>query len=372
MDSTPMTAVRPCKGTCRASDSGSVSVNFPAGMRRLKAHAATLKEVKLRPRTDDHDLAFKLRNARRFLIDGDKVKVTVMFRGREMVHRGIGEKQLQRVTQMLGPIATVENPPRMEGRFLSMILVPNRDAVAEALRAERRALKQEAAARAEAPPQQEEVAVGTATDPYQPAEGRYRLTRTCIGELAHAWTPFSLITRGPLVVRDIDVLQEAAERVPVSVTVSLPTLDDRVWRTTEPGTAPPRSRLEAVRRLADAGIDVGVGLAPILPGLSDDPEQLRAVVRAAKAAGARTVWAAPVHLRPGVREHFLAALERDWPELVPRYEELFSWRAYLPNALTQPLREHVRAAARAVPIREGYRRTERREPVRPAQLTLAV
>ena len=220
--------------------------------------------------------------------------------------------------------------------------------------------------------QQEEVAVGTATDPYQPAEGRYRLTRTCIGELAHAWTPFSLITRGPLVVRDIDVLQEAAERVPVSVTVSLPTLDDRVWRTTEPGTAPPRSRLEAVRRLADAGIDVGVGLAPILPGLSDDPEQLRAVVRAAKAAGARTVWAAPVHLRPGVREHFLAALERDWPELVPRYEELFSWRAYLPNALTQPLREHVRAAARAVPIREGYRRTERREPVRPAQLTLAV
>src|SRR3990172_9292635 len=158
--------------------------------------------------------------------------------------------------------------------------------------------------------QQEEVAVGTATDPYQPAEGRYRLTRTCIGELAHAWTPFSLITRGPLVVRDIDVLQEAAERVPVSVTVSLPTLDDRVWRTTEPGTAPPRSRLEAVRRLADPGVGVGGGVGPALPGLSDDPEQLRAVVRAAKAAGARTVWAAPVHLRPGVREHFLAALAR--------------------------------------------------------------
>jgi len=219
---------------------------------------------------------------------------------------------------------------------------------------------------------QEEVAIGTATDPYQPVEGRFRLTRACIGELARAWTPFSLITRGPLVVRDIDVLREAAERVPVSVTVSLPTLDDRVWRTTEPGTAPPRSRLEAVRRLADAGIDVGVGLAPILPGLSDDPGQLRAVVRAAKAAGARTVWAAPVHLRPGVREHFLAGLERDWPELVVRYEELFSERAYLPNALTQPLREHVRAAARAAPIREGYRRTERRGSTRPTQLTLAV
>ena len=219
---------------------------------------------------------------------------------------------------------------------------------------------------------QEEVAIGTATDPYQPAEGRFRLTRACIGELAKAWTPFSIITRGPLVVRDIDVLREAAERVPVSVTVSLPTLDDSVWRTTEPGTAPPRSRLEAVRRLADAGIDVGVGLAPILPGLSDDPGRLRAVVRAAKAAGARTVWAAPVHLRPGVREHFLAALERDWPELVARYEELFSERAYLPNALTQPLREHVRAAARAAPIREAYRRTERRGSARPTQLTLAV
>ena len=98
---------------------------------KSKGHAATLKEVKLRPRTDDHDLDFKLRNARRFLIDGDKVKVTVMFRGREMVHREIGEKQLERVTQMLGPIATVENPPRMEGRFLSMILVPNREAIAE-------------------------------------------------------------------------------------------------------------------------------------------------------------------------------------------------------------------------------------------------
>jgi DNA repair photolyase len=218
----------------------------------------------------------------------------------------------------------------------------------------------------------EEVAVGTATDPYQPAEGRFRLTRACIGELARAWTPFSLITRGPLVVRDIDALREAGERVAVSVTVSLPTLDDRVWRTTEPGTAPPRSRLEAVRRLAEAGIDVGVGLAPILPGLSDDPEELRAVVRAAKAAGARTVWAAPVHLRPGVREHFLAGLERDWPELVVRYEALFSGRAYLPNAIAEPLREHVRAAARAAPISEGYRRTERRVSARPAQLTLAV
>jgi DNA repair photolyase len=218
----------------------------------------------------------------------------------------------------------------------------------------------------------EEVAVGTATDPYQPAEGRFKLTRACIVELARGWTPFSIITRGPLVVRDIDVLQEASSRVSTSVTVSLPTMDERVWRTTEPGTAQPRSRLEAVRRLADAGIDVTVGVAPVLPGLSDAPEQLEKVVRAAKAAGARGVWAAPVHLRPGVREHFLEALARDWPEEVERYERLFARGAYLPADVATPIREDVRAAARTAPIKEGFRPIERRRPAQPTQLTLAV
>ena len=135
--------------------------------------------------------------------------------------------------------------------------------------------------------QHEEVALGTATDPYQPAEGRFRLTRACIVELAASGTPFSIVTRGPLVVRDLDVLRAAAAEVQVRVYVSLPTLDERVWRTTEPGTAPPTSRLRAVRALADAGIEVGVGMAPILPGLSDRAEQLEAVVRAAREAGAR-------------------------------------------------------------------------------------
>ena len=218
----------------------------------------------------------------------------------------------------------------------------------------------------------DEVAVGTATDPYQPAEGRFRLTRACLEELGRAWTPFSIITRGPLVVRDVDVLLEAARRVDVSVTFSLPTLDEDVWRTTEPGTAPPKSRLEAVRRLAEAGIDVGVGLAPILPGLSDRPGRIEAVVHAAKAAGARGVWAAPVHLRPGVREHFLEALARDWPELVGAYEELFAERSYLPSTIATPIRERVRHAAQAAPIAEQYRRTERKRHAEPAQLTLAV
>jgi len=214
----------------------------------------------------------------------------------------------------------------------------------------------------------DEVALGTATDPYQPAEGKFRLTRACLVELDAAWTPFSIVTRGPLVVRDIDVLQEASRRAGAEVFLSLPTLDDRVWRTTEPGTAPPASRLEAVRRLAAAGIDVGVGIAPILPGLSDDPAALEAVVRAARAAGARTIWASVVHLRPGVREHFLEALARDWPGEVARYEALFASRAYLSAATTSPILEPVRRSAAAVPSprRRSPRTTE------PRQLALAV
>jgi translation initiation factor IF-3 len=121
---------------------------------RSKGHAAALKEVKLRPRTDDHDLDTKLKSARRFLMDGDKVKVTVMYRGRELVHRELGRKQLDRVVESLGAVATVEAPPRMEGRFLSMILVPNREGVADAKRRED-AAKAEAARTAAATAQPE-------------------------------------------------------------------------------------------------------------------------------------------------------------------------------------------------------------------------
>ena len=218
---------------------------------------------------------------------------------------------------------------------------------------------------------QEEVALGTATDPYQPAEGRFRLTRACIVVLAESGTPFSIVTRGPLVVRDLDVLRAAAREVPVSVYVSLPTLDERVWRTTEPGTAPPRSRLEAIKRLAVAGIDVGVGIAPILPGLSDAPEQLHAVVRAARAAGARTTWASVVHLRPGVREHFLEALARDWPEELERYAELYRRRAYLGAEETKPVRSAVAALAKEHGIRDR-RKVRLAPPPEPEQLSLAV
>jgi DNA repair photolyase len=216
--------------------------------------------------------------------------------------------------------------------------------------------------------QRDEVALGTATDPYQPAEGRFRLTRACVRELASAWTPFSIVTRGPLVVRDLDVLQEASSRVAVMVCFSIPTLDERVWRTTEPGTAPPHSRLEAIRRLVHAGIDVGVGIAPILPGLSDRPDQLETVVRAAREVGARSIWASVVHLRPGVREHFLEALAQDWPEEVARYEALFATRAYLPTSTARSITEPVRLAAAATPAGRRSPHVSRE----PRQLELSV
>src|ERR671922_1811854 len=158
--------------------------------------------------------------------------------------------------------------------------------------------------------QHEHVAIGAATDPYQPAEGRYRLTRACLEAFAEAHNPFNLITRGPLIVRDLDVLQEAASRADVRITFSVPTLDDDVWRKTEPSTAHPRQRLRALARLVEAGINAGVGMAPILPGISDRPEQLREVVRAAREAGATHLWANLLYLRPGTREHFLANLSR--------------------------------------------------------------
>jgi translation initiation factor IF-3 len=122
---------------CRIMDYGKYKYEQKKkkGASKAKAHAATMKEVKLRPRTDEHDLDFKVRGARRFLCEGDKVKVTLMFRGREIVHTALGREQLDRVKEMLGDIATVENPPRMDGRFMSMILVPNRDAIARLERA---------------------------------------------------------------------------------------------------------------------------------------------------------------------------------------------------------------------------------------------
>ena len=220
--------------------------------------------------------------------------------------------------------------------------------------------------------EKEHIAIGAATDPYQPAEGRYRLTRACLEVLADAANPFSIITRGPMIVRDRDVLERAARRASVGVTFSIPTVDEEVWKRTEPSTAHPRQRLRAVKELVDAGIDARVGMAPILPGISDGREQLAEVVRAAREAGATGIWANVLFLRPGTREHFLEALAEDWPEQLPLYDELYAnGRAYLPNEITRPIRKEVADLAREHGVRD--RRSVRLEPEpEPEQLVLSV
>jgi DNA repair photolyase len=215
------------------------------------------------------------------------------------------------------------------------------------------------------------IAIGAATDPYQPAEGRYKLTRACLEVLADAANPIRIITRGPMIVRDIDVLARAASRASVAVTFSVPTLDHEIWQRTEPGTAPPHQRLRALKQLVDAGIKASVGMAPIIPGLSDKPELMADVVRAAREAGATGVWANLLYLKPGTKEHFLTALERDWPELLPEYEQLYGRRAYLSTAQSEPVRAQVRELTRAHGIRDR-RRIRLEPPPEPEQLELAV
>lgn len=206
----------------------------------------------------------------------------------------------------------------------------------------------------------EYVLIGAATDPYQPVEGRYRLTRGCLQAFSDFRTPFGIISRGPLVVRDLDVLQEASRRARVDVSLSLPTLDERVWKATEPGTSHPRARLRAIRALSDGGIRVKLAMAPILPGLSDDPEKMLAVVRAAREAGATEIWSTVLNLRPGTKEHFLEHLAKEWPEELERYQKLYAGRGYLPEKETAPVYRKIGELKREVGIRD--RRTIKLEP----------
>ncbi len=152
------------------------------------------------------------------------------------------------------------------------------------------------------------VAMGTNTDPYQRCEGKYRLTRGIVRELAAAGNPFSILTKSTLILRDLDLLADAATSTSVRCALSIATLDEAVWKATEPGTPHPRRRVEAVRRLNEAGVPTGVLVAPVIPGMSDGAEQLGAVVDACVDAGAVSVTPVALHLRPGVREHFLGWL----------------------------------------------------------------
>jgi DNA repair photolyase len=167
------------------------------------------------------------------------------------------------------------------------------------------------------------IAMGTNTDPYQRAEGKYHLTRGIIDALTEVGNPFSILTKSTLILRDLDRLVAAAARTDVRVNLSIGTLDPEVWKATEPGTPHPRQRVEAVRKLNDAGIPTGVLVAPIIPGWSDRPEQLEEVTSACLEAGAVSVSAVPLHLRSGVKEHFLGDLRTKRPDLAADLERRY-------------------------------------------------
>jgi DNA repair photolyase len=173
-----------------------------------------------------------------------------------------------------------------------------------------------------------------------------------------------------MVIRDIDVLVELSRQAKTTVCFSIPTVDETVWAKTEPGTPPPRKRLKVLKALVDAGIEAGVGMAPVLPGLSDSPRQLEATVAAAAEAGACFVWANIVYLKPGTKEHFMEFLAREYPQLLARYRDLFPG-AYAPSAVKAPVIGEVNALKRRYGV--GDRRAWRAEPApEPVQLGLAV
>jgi DNA repair photolyase len=189
------------------------------------------------------------------------------------------------------------------------------------------------------------VAMGTNTDPYQRCEGRYRLTRGVLQVLAEYANPCSVLTKSPLLLRDLDLFQELVETAGFTANLSIGTLDEEVWRRSEPGTPHPKARMAAVKRLVEAGIPCGILMAPILPGISDSPEQLRAVVRAAADAGASHLSPITLHLRPGVKEEFLPWLEEAYPELVPDYRRLYRG-SNAPKAVQEEIADRVRSEKR--------------------------
>ncbi|WP_018546987.1 Rv2578c family radical SAM protein [Streptomyces sp. LaPpAH-108] len=226
----------------------------------------------------------------------------------------------------------------------------------------------------------EHVAMGTNVDCYQRAEGRYRLMPGIIDALTEYANPFSILTKGTLILRDLDRLTRAAEVTDVGVSVSVGFTDPTLWRTVEPGTPAPERRLDVVRALAERGIGCGVLMAPVIPFLSDEPDQLRATVRSIAASGATSVTPLVLHLRPGAREWFMSWLARHHPHLVPRYERMYARTAYAPTWYQRRITRQVHELAREYgigPTRASTTRGVRREQeptepsaAEPTQLTL--
>jgi DNA repair photolyase len=188
------------------------------------------------------------------------------------------------------------------------------------------------------------IAMGTNTDPYQRCEGKYRLTRGIVEVLGEARNPFSILTKSTLILRDIDVLAEAARRTSVQTAFSVGTVDDEVWKMSEPGTPHPRRRLEALARLREAGVPTGVLAAPILPGISDSPVQLQALANALVEAGVHSASPIVLHLRPGVKEEYLSWLADVRPDLLERYDQIYGRRSYAPKVIQAEITARFQAA----------------------------
>jgi DNA repair photolyase len=223
----------------------------------------------------------------------------------------------------------------------------------------------------------EHIAMGTNVDCYQRAEGRYRLMPGILAALRDAANPFSILTKGSLILRDLDLLRQAAQVTSVSTAVSVGFTDGALWRSLEPGTPSPRKRLEVCRTLVDAGIGCSVLMAPILPYLTDTPERLEATVRAVAASGAGSVSPIVLHLRPGAREWFMGWLAAHHPGLVPRYQELYRGRSYAPKGYQERIIRQVRELATRYGIGQRTARDARgaqpeRGPVAPAAGRLGV
>lgn len=191
----------------------------------------------------------------------------------------------------------------------------------------------------------EHVALGTNTDPYQWVEGRYRITRGIWEELLAARNPCSILTKSPLLLRDLDLFRELSARTEFRANLSIPTLDEKAWRLTEPGTPHPRKRIEAIVKLKEAGIEVGVLVAPLMPGINDSPEQVAEVLRLCDEAGADSIGGIGLHLRGELKEIFLDWLADHRPELLPRYRRLYARGGNLPRSERKRLSGMVRGGS---------------------------
>jgi DNA repair photolyase len=190
----------------------------------------------------------------------------------------------------------------------------------------------------------ETVAIGTATDPYQPIEGEAKLTRQAIAVLVASETPFSITTKGPMVVRDMDLLASAPPAIRPKVFMSVPSTDEAAWLSLEPGTAPPQQRLRAARLLRERGIDARILMMPLVPGITTRRTVIETTLRDIADAGLPVAGVGVTHLEREVRDHFLAFLGREYPDLVPRYERLYAG-AYAPKSYTQQVSAMVKATA---------------------------